>query len=152
MAKCCDGHTFDMNIIYFPYLSPWVIRFCLTTINDAAKFSKFWLKEKNRVSHCCEDWVCVIIMKYSFCWLRVCRKFRIRIAWICQQQTIDLGCVIRWMTHQWYCWIMIIYLTEPCTVPLPFFCSAFLYKKKGKMEICVFKLLLLWSLFPAVKN
>lgn len=123
-----------MNIIYFPYLSPWTIRFCLTTIN-AAKFWKFGLKEKDEFKCCCDVWKCVIIMKYSLCWLRVYMKFGIRIAWICQQQTIDRGCVICWMTHQWCCWIMIIYWTEPCTVRLPLFCSAFLKKvKKGDLR------------------
>lgn len=139
-----------MNIIYFPYLSPWTIRFCLTTIN-AAKFCKFGLKEKDEFKCCCDVWKCVIIMKYSLCWLRVYMKFGIRIAWICQQQTIDRGCVICWMTHQWCCWIMIMYWTEPCTVRLPLFCSAFL-KKSEKRRSALFTLLLLWSVFPAFKN
>lgn len=55
-------------------------------------------KEENDTVRRCSHNRCYI-MKHSLCLSRVCFKFRIRIAGIFQQQTIDPACIISRMTH-----------------------------------------------------
>lgn len=83
-------------------------------------------KEENDTVRWCSHNRCYI-MKHSLCLSRVCFKFRIKIAGIFQQQTIDPACIISWMTHHRGVLLNIdhsldwtLQSTLPRSFPLPF--------------------------------
>lgn len=85
----------------------------------------------------------VTVMKYSLCLPRVRVKFRIRIAWILQQRTIDPGCIISWMTHHRRVLLNIDHSLDwapQSTVPNLFFCP---FRKDWKWRYASYTLLLL---------
>lgn len=100
--------------------------------------SNFYGKEENgTVRRCSDVRMCVTVMKYSLCLARVCIKFRIRIAWIFQQQTIDPGHIISWMTHHRRVLLNIDHSLDwalQSTLPNIYFC---LFGKAEKVCYCI---------------
>lgn len=135
-----------MNIIYyFPYRSPWTVGSWLSTGSYLDKYSIFWWKRKRGTqSDATLMSECVTVMKYSSCLLWECVKFRIWIAGIFQQQTIDPGCIATWMTHHRRALLSIDHSLD-CRVHFP--SSSFGKSEKGERRHTHYCFVFIWVYF-----